>query len=569
MTFQDWIQLILFTGILLLSAKPLGTYMSKVFAGDPLLLSRIFSPVERLIYRMIGTHQNEEQTWVKYAVDVMIFSGATWVFTYILLRFQHVLPLNPQHFGPVSWDLNIDTTTSFTTNTNWQSYSGESTLSYLSQMVALTFHNFISAAVGIVVAVALIRGLARKEAKTIGNFWTDVVRANLYVLLPICVVYALFLISQGMIQNFSNYTEVTTLEGAKQLIAQGPVASQVAIKMLGTNGGGFFNANAAHPFENPTALSNFVQMLSIFLIPSGLVYMLGREVKNIKHGWSVWATMGIFFLAGVFVAAHYEYTGNPLLEKLGCSSTLNMEGKEARFGIFNSSLFATITTDASCGAVNAMHDSFTPIGGAIPLTNILLGEIVFGGVGSGLYGMILFIILTVFIAGLMVGRTPEYLGKKIEGREVKYSMLAVIVMALSILGFSAIASIYPEALKGLNNPSAHGFSEVFYAYTSATGNNGSAFAGLTANVPFWNVTLAIAMFFGRFFVLIPMLAVAGSMAAKKPRAISEASFPVHGPLFVTLLIGVIVIVGALTYLPALSLGPIVEHFQMLQGDLFK
>jgi K+-transporting ATPase ATPase A chain len=466
----------------------------------------------------------------------------------------------------VAPDLAFNTAVSFTTNTNWQFYTGEATMSYFSQMVALVIHNFLSAAVGIAVAVALIRALVRKESKGIGNFWADMVRANLYLLLPMSFILAIVLIGQGMIQNFNAYTEVTTLEGVKQVIAQGPVASQVAIKMLGTNGGGFFNANAAHPFENPTPFSNFLQMLAIFIIPSALAYLLGKMALRVRHGWSVWAAMCLLFLIGVFVCAHFEYQGNPALTHLGCASAANMEGKETRFGIFDSALFATITTDASCGAVNAMHDSFTPLGGLVPLVNMQLGEIVFGGVGAGLYGMVMFIILTVFIAGLMVGRTPEYLGKKIEGREVKYVMLAVIVMAFSMLGFTAWAVIDPRALAGLANNGPHGFTELLYAFTSATANNGSAFAGLSGN-PFLNLTMAVAMFVGRFLMLIPMLAVAGSMARKRVHPGGEGTFPTEGPVFVGLLIGVILIVGALTFFPALSLGPIVEHFEMGMGHV--
>ena len=416
MSARDCLQLFLFIAILIALTKPLGVYMERVFDGSRTFLSPLLAPLERLIYKVIGVHPEEDQPWTQYAIAMLVFSAVSLVFTYAILRLQHYLPLNPAGQGVIPPHLAWNTAMSFTTNTNWQSYGGESTLSYLSQMVALALHNFLSAAVGIAVAIALIRGLARKESKGIGNFWADMIRSNLYVLLPICVVYAVFLISQGMIQNFSSYTDVMTLEGAKQIIAQGPVASQVAIKMLGTNGGGFFNANAAHPFENPTALSNFIQMLSIFLIPSGLVYLLGKKVKNLKHGWSVWAAMGILFITGALICVHYEYKGNPVYTQLGCSSSSNMEGKEARFGIFDSALFATVTTDASCGAVNSMHDSFTPLGGFVPLANIMFGEIIFGGVGSGLYGMMMYIILTVFIAGLMIGRTPEYLGKKIEGR---------------------------------------------------------------------------------------------------------------------------------------------------------
>ncbi|MDB5036711.1 MAG: potassium-transporting ATPase, subunit [Bacteriovoracaceae bacterium] len=569
MTTRDTIQLGLYLIVLILATKPLALHLEKVFEGSKNLLSPIFGPIEKLIYRLLGVNPDEDQHWTKYSIDLLVFSGVTCGFTYLLLRAQKFLPLNPQGFAGMTPDLAYNTAMSFTTNTNWQSYGGESTLSYLSQMLALTFHNFISAAVGIAVAVALIRGISKKEGKGIGNFWADMIRCNLYVLLPICIVYALFLISQGVIQNFHAYDIATTLEGVKQTIAQGPVASQVAIKMLGTNGGGFFNANAAHPYENPTALSNFFQMLSIFLIPSALVYLLGRRVRNKKHGWAVWAAMAIIFVVGVLITAHYEYQGNPKLAELGCSSPANMEGKEARFGIFNSAFFATITTDASCGAVNAMHDSFTPLGGAVPLSNIMLGEIIFGGVGSGLYGMLMYILLTVFIAGLMIGRTPEYVGKKIEGREIKYVMFAMIVMALSILGFTAWGALDPRGLAGLNNPAGHGFSEILYAYTSGTGNNGSAFAGLSANTPFWNWTLAFAMFFGRFFMMIPMLAVAGSLAKKKIHPGGEGTFRVDNSLFVGLLIGVILLVGALTFFPALSLGPIAEHFDMLQGHLFK
>jgi K+-transporting ATPase ATPase A chain len=564
LTTRDWVQLALFVGILLATAKPLGLYLEKVFDGTPTLLTPVFKPLERLIYRIARIDPAAEQHWTVYAVHLLIFSAVTFVFTYALLRLQQYLPLNPAGQGVISPHLAFNTAMSFTTNTNWQSYGGESTMSYLSQMVALTIHNFFSASVGIVVAVALIRGIARKQSKGIGNFWADFTRCNLYVLLPLCLVIGVLLISQGMIQNFLPYQEATTLEGAKQVIAQGPVASQVAIKMLGTNGGGFFNANAAHPYENPTPLSNFIQMLSIFLLPSALAYLLGRKVKNTRHGWSVWAAMAIVFLVGALLCAHFEYAGNPLFSKLGCAGQANMEGKETRFGIFNSALFATITTDASCGAVNAMHDSFTPLGGLIPMVNIKLGEIIFGGVGSGLYGMLMYVILTVFIAGLMVGRTPEYLGKKIEAREVKYVMFAMIVMAFSILSFTAWGSLEPAAIAGLGNPGAHGFSEILYAYASATGNNGSAFAGLSANTPFWNLTLAFAMFFGRFFMMVPMLAVAGSLAQKKVHPTGEASFPVEGGLFIGLLIGVIVLVGALTFFPSITLGPIVEHFEMVK-----
>ena len=568
MNANNWIELAVFVGMLALTAKPLGTYMERVYAVEPVLLSRLFGWLERWLYRVAGIDPDEDQHWTRYASHLLVFSLVTLVFTYLILRLQAWLPLNPQKLGAVSPDLAFNTAMSFTTNTNWQSYGGETTMSYFSQMVALAVHNFLSAAVGIAVAVALIRGIIRKEGKGIGNFWADLVRGSLYLLLPICVVYAVFLVSQGMIQNFHAYVEANTLEGAKQMIAQGPVASQVAIKMLGTNGGGFFNANAAHPYENPSPLSNLMQMFAIFVIPSALAYLLGKMAKRTSHGWSVWAAMLVLFLVGTFVAVHFEGQGNPAFKHAGCASSANYEGKEDRFGIFESALFATITTDASCGAVNAMHDSFTPMGGFIPLLNMQLGEVVFGGVGAGLYGMMMFIILTVFIAGLMVGRTPEYLGKKIEGREVKYVMLAVIVMGLSMLGLTAWSSLDPRGLAGLANAGPHGFTEMLYAYTSGTANNGSAFGGLSANTPFWNLTLAFAMFFGRFFMLISMLAMAGSLVKKKIHPGGEGTFPVEGPLFVGLLIGVIIFVGALTFFPALSLGPIVEHFEMMAGHLY-
>jgi K+-transporting ATPase ATPase A chain len=569
MTLRDCSQLILYLVLLALSAKPMGLYLERVFDGTPTFLSPVLGPLERLLYRLIGVDAKEEQHWTRYGIDLLVFSAVSLAFTYSILRLQQYLPLNPAGQGVIPAHLAYNTAMSFTTNTNWQSYGGESTMSYLSQMVALVFHNFISAAVGIAVAVALVRGIARKESKTVGNFWADMVRGNLYVLLPICIVFAVFLVSQGMIQNLSPYTSATTLEGATQTIAQGPVASQVAIKMLGTNGGGFFNANAAHPYENPTPLSNFIQILSIFLIPSGLVYLLGSKVKNLRHGWAVWSAMAICFVAGAVYCAHYEYRGNPLYSVSGCASDANWEGKEARFGIFNSALFATITTDASCGAVNSMHDSFTPLGGIVPMVNMKLNEVIFGGVGAGLYGMMMYIILTVFIAGLMVGRTPEYLGKKIEGREVKYVMIAMVVGALSILGFTAWGALDPLALAGQGNPAGHGFSEILYAYASATANNGSAFGGLSTNTPYWNLTLAFAMFFGRFLMLIPMLAVAGSMARKRVHPAGEGTFPVDGTLFVGLLVGVIILIGALTFFPALSLGPIAEHFDMLKGVMHK
>ena len=569
MHFIDYILLIFYMAVLWATAKPMGIFMDKVFSGERHFLSPVLGWLERGIYRVSSIDPEKDQNWKRYAADLLIFSGVTFIFSFLILYFQHKLPLNPQGMGPLSFHLAFNTAASFLTNTNWQSYGGESTMTYLSQMLALTFQNFISAAVGIVAAVALIRGIARKQGKGIGNFWADLVRCNLYIFLPLCFLYALFLISQGMIQNFLPYIHVRTLEGAEQIIAQGPVASQVAIKMLGTNGGGFFNTNAAHPYENPTALSNFIQMLSIFLIPGGLAYLLGRMTHNIKHGWAIWWTMAIVFVAGVLLCAHYEYQGNPAFLSAGLSSPVNLEGKEVRFGIFNSSLFASITTAASCGAVNAMHDSFTPLGGFVPLMNILLGEIIYGGTGSGLYGMILFVILTIFIAGLMIGRTPEYLGKKIEGTEIKWTMIGILLMCLSILSFAAYAVVSPLGLSSLNNAGPHGFSEIFYAYTSATGNNGSAFAGLNANTPFYDFTLAIAFFIGRFGMMLPVLAIAGSLVEKKVHPTNEkTSFPIHGWFFIALLIGIILLVGALTYVPALSLGPVVEHFEMLKGHLF-
>ncbi len=567
MSIRDYFELGLYIVLIFLVTKPLGIYLERVFDGAPHPLQKVLGWLERLIYRAGGINPDEGQNWVRYARDLLGLSIVSLFFTYAILRLQQFLPLNPQKFGPLSPDSAFQIAISFTTNTNWQFYGGENTMSYLSQMVALVIHNFFSAAVGIAAAVAVIRGIASKGKASLGNFWADFVRCNLYVLLPICFIYALFLVSQGMIQNFSSYVNATTLEGVKQVIPMGPAASQVAIKMLGTNGGGFFNANAAHPFENPTALSNFIQMLSIFLIPAALVYLLGRKVNSTKHAWSVWAAMAVLFIIGVLVCANAEYHGNPLLTQLGSSSSLNMEGKEVRFGIFESALFATVTTDASCGAVNAMHDSFTPLGGLVPLFNIKLGEIIFGGVGAGLYGMVLFIVLTIFISGLMVGRTPEYLGKKIEGREVKYAMLSLIIGALSILGFSAWASLDYRGLAGLSNAGPHGLSEILYAYASATGNNGSAFAGLNGNT-FYNITMGIAMMLGRFFMMIPVLAIAGSLAEKSIHPESEGTFPAHGVLFTLLLLGVIIIVGALTFFPTLSLGPIAEHFEMLRGKLF-
>ena len=568
MTTLNYFELFLFLGLIFVTAKPVGTYLDTILEDRPHPLKRILGRVENFIYRFAQINPADQQSWVKYARDTLGLSFISLLVTYFILRYQNYLPLNPKNFPGLSPDLAFNTAMSFTTNTDWQAYGGETTLSYFSQMVALTLHNFFSAAVGLAVAAGVIRGIASKGTGTIGNFWADFIRVNLYVLLPASFIFAIFLVSQGMIQNFSPYLDLHTLEGTAQTLAMGPVASQVAIKMLGTNGGGFFNANAAHPFENPTALSNFIQMISIFIIPSGLVYLLGKKVNHTKHSWSIWAAMALLFVAGVLVAAHSEQAGNPAYTRLGCATAANFEGKDIRFGIFDSSLFATVTTAASCGAVNAMHDSFTPLGGLVPLFNILLGEVVFGGVGAGLYGMILFVVLTVFISGLMVGRTPEYLGKKIEGREVKYAMIAMIVSAVSILSFSALSSVVNAGLSGLGNSGPHGLSEILYAFASATGNNGSAFAGLNVNTPFWNVLLGLAMFFGRFFMMIPILAIGGSLSHKKTHPQTESSFPVHGPLFTVLLLGVILIVGALTFFPVLCLGPIAEHFEMLAGKTF-
>jgi potassium-transporting ATPase potassium-binding subunit len=575
MNVFGWLQLTLFMGILFLVTKPMGLYLVRVLEPEgKTWLDRPFKPVERLFYRILGVDPEREQDWRGYARALILFSLAGMLFTYAVLRLQHFLPLNPQKFGPVGPGLAFNTAASFTTNTNWQNYAGEATLSYFSQMVGLVFHNFVSAAAGLATAAALVRGIARHSAKSIGNFWVDLVRINLYLLLPFSIVFSMFLTSQGIVQNFKSYVKATPVEAASasapgktgdsQVIAQGPAASQVAIKMLGTNGGGFFNANAAHPYENPTPLSNFIQMLSIFLIPSGLTYYLGRTVRNQKHGWSVWTAMAILFLAAALVCWRAESAGNPRLQALGVDPAGgNMEGKEVRFGVSGSSLFATVTTDASCGAVNSMHDSFTPLGGLVPLFNIQLGEVVFGGVGSGLYGMLIFVILAVFLTGLMVGRTPEYLGKKIESYDVKVSVLAVLILIFAILGFSAWAVASRWGLAGLSNAGPHGLSEILYAFSSGVGNNGSAFAGLSGNTPLYNITLGLAMLFGRFFVMVPVLALAGNLARKKLVPPSEASFPASGTTFTIILIATVLIVGALTFLPALALGPIVEHFLMI------
>jgi K+-transporting ATPase ATPase A chain len=575
MDVYGWIQLALFVGLLFALTKPVGLYLARVLEPEgKTLFDPILKPVERLLYRFMRIDPKKEQTWKAYAFSLLVFSLVGLLFTYAVLRLQHILPLNPQRLGPVNPDLAFNIAASFATNTNWQSYVPEVTLSYLAQMVGLVFHNFVSAAAGIAVAAALVRGIVRRTAQTIGNFWVDLVRVNLYLLLPGCLLFALFLGSQGVVQNFKPYEKAQAVEttspqpdlssaAATQTIPQGPAASQTAIKMLGTNGGGFFNANASHPYENPTPLSNFIQILSIFIIPSGLTYYLGRKVKNQRHGWAVWSAMLLLFLAAVLVCWRAESLGNPRLHALGMEQAGgNMEGKEVRFGVFNSALFATVTTDASCGAVNSMHDSFTPLGGLIPLFNIQLGEVVFGGVGAGLFGMLLFVILAVFLTGLMVGRTPEYLGKKIEAYDVKVSVLALVILIFSILGFSAWAAASPWGRAGLNNAGPHGLSELLYAYSSGTGNNGSAFAGLNANTAFYNTTLGLAMLFGRFLMIVPVLALAGSLARKKFVPASGASFPVSGMTFTLILVATILIVGALTFLPALALGPIVEHFLM-------
>lgn len=567
MTLIGWIQIALYCAIIVALTPIVGGYMTRVFAGERTFLSPLLRPVEGLIYRLGGVDETREQHWLTYTVAMLLFHVGGFAILYAILRLQDVLPFNPAGQGAVPPDLALNTATSFITNTNWQNYGGESTLSYLTQMLGLTPQNFLSAATGIVLAVALIRGFARASAKTVGNFWTDITRCTLYILMPACIVFTLFLVWQGMPQTLGPYIEATTLEGAKQTIAVGPVASQVAIKMLGTNGGGFFNANASHPFENPTALSNFVQMLSIFVLGAALTNVFGRMVGNQKQGWAILAAMGVLFIAGVAFCYWAEAYGTHTLNALGITGG-NMEGKEVRFGIVGSALFAVITTAASCGAVNAMHDSFTALGGMIPLINIQLGEIVIGGVGAGLYGMLLFVILTVFVAGLMVGRTPEYVGKKIEAREVKMAMLAILILPLMILGWTAIAVVYPLAVASMANAGPHGFTEVLYAYSSQTGNNGSAFAGLTGNTFFYNLSGAVAMFIGRFWMIVPAMAIAGSLAQKKMVAASAGTFPTTGGLFVGLLVGVILIVGGLTFFPALALGPIVEHLAMQAGQLF-
>jgi K+-transporting ATPase ATPase A chain len=576
MTFNGIIQILLFFGLVVLVTKPLGLFMARVFNGERTFLSGVLGPVEKVIYRICGIDPDKEQHWTTYTVAMLLFNGVGLLLLFGLQRLQHLLPFNPQGLGSVAPDLSFNTAVSFTTNTNWQSYSGESTMSYLVQMAGLAYQNFVSAATGIALAIVLIRGFARHSMQTLGNFWADLVRCTLYLLLPICVVYAVVLVAQGVPQNLNAYTTATTLEGSTQTIAQGPVASQEAIKMLGTNGGGFFNANSAHPFENPTPLTNLIEMVSIFALGAGLTYTLGRMVGNQRQGWTIFAAMSVLFFMGTALAYHSESQGNPAFTHAGADVTAtdmqsggNMEGKEVRFGIANSALFATVTTDASCGAVNSMHDSYTPLGGLVPLLNIELGEVIFGGVGAGMYGFLLFDILTVFIAGLMVGRTPEYLGKKIESKEMKMTVLAlVLVLPVSILGFTALASVHPDGLKGPLNPGAHGFSEILYAFVSGTGNNGSAFAGLSANSMFYNITIALSMLSGRFLFIVPAMAVAGSLVRKKIHPPSTGTFPTTGALWVGLLVAVILIVGGLTFFPSLALGPVVEHLQMMAGKVY-
>jgi K+-transporting ATPase ATPase A chain len=566
MTFAGWAMIALFTIILWALAKPVGLWLFALYEGRRTPLHTVLGPVETGFYKVAGIDPNAEQSWRRYAVHMLVFNLVLLVLTYAVLRLQFYLPLNPRQYAGLTPDGAWNVAISFTTNTNWQWYSGEAALSNFSQMFGLTIHNFLSAATGIALAFALFRGFARRESKTVGNFWADCTRVTLYLLLPISIVYAVYLIASGVPQTLAMSVDATTLEGVKQTIALGPVASQEAIKMLGTNGGGFFNGNSAHPFENPTAMTNFIQMLSIFLIGFGLTWCFGKAVGNTKQGWAILAAMTILFLAGTALAYSQEAAGNPVLHHLGVAGA-NMEGKEVRFGAAASSLFAVVTTDASCGAVNAMHDSFTALGGMVPLINIQLGEIVVGGVGAGIYGFLLFAILSVFVAGLMVGRTPEYVGKKIEGREVKFAVLAIAVLPLMILGGTAIAAVTSAGLAGPLNKGAHGFSEIVYAFSSAVGNNGSAFAGLTAGTPFYNALLGVAMWGGRFFMIVPMLAIAGSLAAKKYTPPSSGSFPTTGPLWVGLLLGVILIMGGLTFLPSLALGPIADHLAMISGKL--
>ena len=571
MTLNGWLQIAFFSAIVLALAKPVGSYLVRTFDGSLTWLGGI----ERAFYRMMGVDPTEDQHWTRYAAGMLLFSAVSMLATYVGLRLQHSLPLNPQALPAVPDRQAFETAASFTTNTNWQSYAGETTMSYLSQMMQLAFHNFASAAVGMAVAVAFIRGVSRKSAGKLGNFWTDLVRGTLYVLLPISLVFALVFVQGGMIQNFKPYLELHTLEGAKQVIAMGPVASQEVIKQLGTNGGGFFNANAAHPFENPTPWTNLWSMVLIFAIPGGFTWALGKMTGKQRHGWAVFAAMAVLFAAGVTTAYWAEARGNPIHAARGIDLAAangnpggNMEGKEVRFGIVNSALYATVTTDASCGAVNAMHDSFTPLGGLVPLANIQMGEVIFGGVGAGMYGMLVMVVLTVFIAGLMVGRTPEYLGKRVQAREVQMAMLYVLVFSLVILGMTAVSSVAKAGLAGLNNSGPHGLSELLYAFSSATGNNGSAFAGLTGTTYFYNTMLGFATLFGRFAMIVPAIALAGFLAERKIAPANTGTFPVDTPLFVITLIGVIIIVGALTFFPALALGPIAEHLLMGVGRLF-
>jgi potassium-transporting ATPase potassium-binding subunit len=590
MTANGWLQILFFVVVILLITKPMGVFIARVFAREKTFLDPALRPIERLVYRLTGVDEQHEMRWTEYAVSMLLFSGVSMALLYFIERTQHWLPLNPQKFPNVEPTLAFGTAASFTTNTNWQAYSGESTMSYLTQMAGLAYHNFASAAVGIVLAIAVIRGIARKETDKLGNFWVDTTRCLLWVLLPICLVGSLIFVSQGVVQNLKPYTTAQLVEPqtvqvngpdgkptsqrvTEQVIAQGPVASQEIIKQVGTNGGGFFSANSAHPFENPTPFSNLFQMLLIFAIPSGLTYTLGRMTGSQRHGWAVWAAMALLFFAGVTAAYWAEARGNPMLAGTDQHATAmqpggNMEGKEVRFGIANSALFATVTTDASCGAINGQHDSFTPLGGMVPLINIMLGEIVFGGVGSGLYGMIVFVILAVFIAGLMVGRTPEYLGKKIESYDVKMAMLSILILTCTILIFAAIAVVKPYGTVGISNPGPHGLSQILYAYVSSTGNNGSAFGGLSVNTLWYNTSTAAAQLLGRFFMVIPVLAIAGSLAKKKIVPESAGTFPVTGGLFSGLLVATILIVGALTFFPALSLGPILEHLLMAAGKTF-
>jgi potassium-transporting ATPase potassium-binding subunit len=567
MTVNGWIQIAIYCGVVLVLVQPLGAFMTRVFNGERTFLSPIVRPVEVALYRICGIEETAEQDWLTYTIAMLLFHIGGFTILYALLRLQGFLPFNPQAMAAVPEALAFNTSTSFISNTNWQNYGGESTLSYLVQMLGLTHQNFLSAATGIALAVALTRGFARASTRTIGNFWVDVTRTTLYVLLPVCVVGTIVLVALGVPQNLSPYVEATTLEGAKQTIAQGPVASQMMIKHLGTNGGGFFNANAAHPYENPSAVTNLIHMVMIFAIGAALTNVFGRMVGDQRQGWALLGAMAILFIAGVTVTYWAEASGTTALNALGLGGG-NMEGKEVRFGIPLSALFAVITTAASCGAVNAMHDSFTALGGMIPLLNIQLGEIIVGGVGAGLYGMLLFVILTIFVAGLMVGRTPEYVGKKIEAKEVKMAMLAILILPLMYLGWTAVATVLPSAVASIANPGPHGFTEILYAYTSQTGNNGSAFAGLNGNTPFYNITGGIAMLVGRFIMIIPAMAIAGSLANKKIVPPSAGTFPTTGGLFIGLLVGVILIVGGLTFFPALALGPIVEHLAMINGTLF-